>query len=389
MKKLVLFLIVIAAAGYLTYQYSPEAREIAADWIANYLGTDAESTAETVSKTEPAAPQPTKKPKKRVQKVLKPGPFDRLDRIAKNTSAAEEKSMENLVQYLVSKGGSETEKARLIFTWIATHIKYDDQSYNSKNYADMSAQGVFKRRAGVCEGYSNLVLEMCSLAGLECKKVIGYSKGYGYQLGARFTETDHAWNIIKTNGKWGLYDATWAAGYGETVKGKLKSTMEFDDYWFNVKPEEFLFTHFPENPNWLFTSSKYTLADFENLPYARKSFFKLGFDAQKAIGFNGKGKVNEFTSTYSLKYPLKIVKAPYVKQLPNNRTYEIVLESEYMDDIQLLNGKDWIPFEKNGNSFSVKVKPQLGSLKVLAKAHSWENTYPTAMEYEVVDVNAL
>ena len=390
MKKFGWFLVLVIGAGVAAYVYSPSAKQIADEFIDDIFDMGSDSILDPVVDNKDISKKKSKgKAVKKIRKTVANGPYDQLDEIAKNTSSSNEQTMEALVAYLASKGNTELNKTRLIFTWIATNVKYDDKSYNSGNYADMSAGSVFKRRSGVCEGYSNLFQEMCTLAGIKAEKVIGYSKGYGYSVGDHFTETTHAWNVVKTDGKWGLYDVTWARGYGETVREKLKSVVKFDDYWFNVKPEEFLFTHFPENNKVLFTANKYHLSDFETLPHAYKSFFKLGFSAQKAIKFNGQGKAKEFAATYSYAYPVRVVKAPYVKQLPNNREYEIIIESEYMEDIQIINEGNWIPFEKNGSTFTVKVKPQVGTMKISTKVHSWEKSYNTAIEYEVVDAEAI
>ena len=55
-------------------------------------------------------------------------------------------------------------------------------------------------------------------------------------MGDKFKDTDHAWNVIKVDNKWLLFDVTWASGYAENKNGKLVSTSEFEPYWFNVHP---------------------------------------------------------------------------------------------------------------------------------------------------------
>ncbi|CAM4851369.1 unnamed protein product, partial [Rotaria magnacalcarata] len=40
----------------------------------------------------------------------------------------------------------------IIFYWITYNIEYDAVSYFSKNYADQTAEGVFRTRKGVCAG---------------------------------------------------------------------------------------------------------------------------------------------------------------------------------------------------------------------------------------------
>ena len=47
---------------------------------------------------------------------------------------------------------------------------------------------------------------------LEIETVTGYSKGYGYSPSKRFKDVDHAWNLIKIDGAWRMFDATWGEG---------------------------------------------------------------------------------------------------------------------------------------------------------------------------------
>lgn len=52
-----------------------------------------------------------------------------------------------------------------------------------------------------------------SIAGIQCMKLSGYSKGYGYKMGQTFTgDSDHAWNAVYLDGRWHLLDSTWGSG---------------------------------------------------------------------------------------------------------------------------------------------------------------------------------
>ena len=152
---------------------------------------------------------------------------------------------------------NEMEKVRTIFTWAAHKIRYDDHSYNANTIKAMSAEEVISKKRAVCDGYSTLFQALCEEAGFECRKIYGYSKGYGYSPGDQMTEADHAWNAIHVEEKWYLMDVTWASGYGVTKNGKLTSVSEFDDYWFDVNPKEFIFTHMPEESKWQFIPHSY------------------------------------------------------------------------------------------------------------------------------------
>jgi len=89
------------------------------------------------------------------------------------------KDIETLANYLITPAQSETEKVRLLFTWVATHIRYDDKAFNSGHLHDYPAEKVLTTKLAVCEGYSNIFQELCVAAGLESEKISGYAKGYG------------------------------------------------------------------------------------------------------------------------------------------------------------------------------------------------------------------
>ncbi|MFM2101307.1 MAG: hypothetical protein RIR05_293, partial [Bacteroidota bacterium] len=167
----------------------------------------------------------------------------RMDDIAANTSKNYELSMETLTAYFLSQTQNTILLARLLYTWMAIHINYDDYGYNTGNYAATDAASVFQSKKAVCSGYSNLFKYLATQMGLECVSIVGYSKGYGYIEGERFTETDHAWNAIKVNSTWHLIDVTWGSGYGKTINGSLVTVKEFDDYWFMTNPDAFIFSH--------------------------------------------------------------------------------------------------------------------------------------------------
>ena len=112
------------------------------------------------------------------------------------------------------------------------------------------------------------------------KTISGYAKGYGDKKGDSFENksSDHAWNIVKINGVWRVFDVTWGDGYGITDKnGKLVSIDQFTDDWFNVSPYETIFSHYPEDEEFLLIKDKLTLKQFESLPEIEVSAFKTGF----------------------------------------------------------------------------------------------------------------
>ncbi len=308
--------------------------------------------------------------------------IDSLDEYAKKTPKEYEKDIKTLASYLIIPAKSEIEKARLLFTWVATHVKYDAAAFNSGKYPEQSTEGVLKKKKAVCEGYSNLLKDLCSAAGLEAEKVSGYSKGYGYKPGKKFKQSDHAWNVIKIDGKWKLFDVTWASGYGTNVDGKLKSTSRFDPYWFDVNPKEFIFSHLPEEDKWQLLEETITLKQYEKLPKLDDTFFKLGFNLDQVYSDAINGTVEEFAETFTIPCPVKAIQLPYTKKIKRSETIEFILQSEQATEMVLIDGKDWIPFTKEGNTFSLSHQPKHKKISITLKTSKTGKNYSGIINYK-------
>ena len=115
--------------------------------------------------------------------IIYSGEFDNIDEYALKTPKSTSESIDALVDYLIKPAKNDTEKARLIYMWIASNIRYDTKAFFSGNYGNSSAEATLESKAAVCEGYANLFKKMAEKAGLESEKISGYSKGYGYLPG--------------------------------------------------------------------------------------------------------------------------------------------------------------------------------------------------------------
>ena len=194
--------------------------------------------------------------------------FNTIDAYARACPANAKTSLDAVASYLRKSTRTDLEKARSIYVWLTANISYDAKAYNSDIYGDQSPEGVLKSRKAVCAGFAELYTALGESMGLEIRTIIGYSKGYGYNEGDAFEDSDHAWNAILIDDKWRLFDATWGEGYGmEGNHGQLVCVKEFEEQWFNVDPEKFVFTHFAKNPADNFLELKFSLKGYERLPY--------------------------------------------------------------------------------------------------------------------------
>lgn len=167
----------------------------------------------------------------------------------------------SLVAYLKKGAVSESQTVEVFCYWIAENIAYDTEEYLTDGNSETG--NILLTRKGVCQDYSELLRQMCKAAGIECHVVSGYSKGYGYQTNTRFTETDHAWNVVKADGKYAFVDVTWASGYVRTVKGKLVFQKELDLPEILADPNYFAIEHLPADPRWQLREKPITVQSFE------------------------------------------------------------------------------------------------------------------------------
>jgi hypothetical protein len=185
--------------------------------------------------------------------------------------------LETLVAYLTARMGSDREKVRAIYRWIGANIDYDVNllaRIREGGGRNRSADETFTMRSAVCGGYANLFRRMAELAGLKAVYLSGPSLTFDGVVG-------HAWNAVMIDGKWRLLDATWAAGYVEDAKTENgKFIRKFTDIYFLTPAEHFIYTHFPEDPQWQLLEEKINKEQF--MAYAKPSvhFFVQGFDIQ-------------------------------------------------------------------------------------------------------------
>src|SRR5690606_17831894 len=85
-----------------------------------------------------------------------------------------------------------------------------------------------------------------------------------------FTKDDgfrHGWNAIKLNEKWILVDTTWGTSSDSTTS----------EFYFDMKPEWAIITHFPEDSNWQLLKKPLTLEEFNNSKFISPIWFFVGY----------------------------------------------------------------------------------------------------------------
>jgi Skp family chaperone for outer membrane proteins len=202
-------------------------------------------------------------------------------------------SPDKLAEQISKDFTRDDEKARAIFTWIATNIKYDYAAYGvnerpvaytfrteeekiakEKAMKQELAQKTLKSKKGVCQGYSTLYKVVAEKGGLECEIIPGTSKSHPSHISKGPGARDHAWNAVKIGNEWKLLDATFGAG---TVTGaKPEFVFKFNDKYFFSDPDTFFLNHFPDDKKWLLTDKDEK--DFANLPLYYGDYIMKGYD---------------------------------------------------------------------------------------------------------------
>ena len=111
--------------------------------------------------------------------------------------------------------------------------------------------------------------------GLETVKVSGWAKGYSYQPGAKIvgTKANHSWNAVKIENQWWLFDSTWGTGY---INNNKKFEWSYTEHYFMTDPAEFIYDHFPIDPEWQLLDKKVTKEEYQSWAKFFRHFFTNG-----------------------------------------------------------------------------------------------------------------
>ena len=104
--------------------------------------------------------------------------------------------------------------------WVNKNIKYD---YSFIGRSDLTASDILKIRMGVCEHFTVLFNALMYSLGYQ----VIYISGFALDKKDTFGKEDaHAWSLIKIDGKWLPFDATWGL-----FSGKLPVCHVFKQYF--------------------------------------------------------------------------------------------------------------------------------------------------------------
>lgn len=195
--------------------------------------------------------------------------YRKIDKYALQAPESTTESFADLAGYLIKSAQNDFEKARAIYTWIATHIQYDQDRYNKNDlsiYAKINiGEDALLYRKSICAGFAQFFQALAEYAGLECEVIEGYARR-PQDIGTSFAKINHAWNAVKLQDKWYLLDVTWGVVDSIRTVNNLYDNPAFE-FYFLTDPDKFVFTHFPKNTKWLLSSESIDKRTFEHLPF--------------------------------------------------------------------------------------------------------------------------
>jgi uncharacterized protein YkwD len=174
--------------------------------------------------------------------------------------------------YIVKNAKDPFDKIKKAHDLVALTIRYDAASFLANRHVPQDYASVVKSRLAVCEGYSNLFKRLCDEMDVECDVVHGYARGVGSSpfVDEDPSDSNHAWNAVNIEDEWYLVDCTWDAGH---LRGSSFQADYGTDYLF-MKPEHFIYNHFPENSRRQLLEKPVSPAGFSRLPFYRPKFFE-------------------------------------------------------------------------------------------------------------------
>ncbi len=181
---------------------------------------------------------------------------------------ADEESIGSVGKFLTGRLPDPAERLRAIHDYVATRVRYDTASLVKGQRAAQDADTVFRTHKAVCAGYSNLMVALGKVSGIE----VVYLSGKVRDQDGGVAGSGHAWNAARIGEQWVLIDATWDAGgvNGDTFIPGFKT-----DY-FATPPSTFVITHLPTVAGWQLLATPISRGEFTRLPKLNPGFFAAG-----------------------------------------------------------------------------------------------------------------
>ncbi|MBD7939712.1 transglutaminase domain-containing protein [Cytobacillus sp. Sa5YUA1] len=163
---------------------------------------------------------------------------DRRDLLPSRGVESDHPKIVSLAEELLQGVEGDREKAKAIYDYVAEHIAYDVEKYNTDDFQwDDSALKALETKKGVCQDYAYLAIALLRASEMEARFVEG-NAGSGFTRGALGGR--HAWVEVKVDGEWLTMDPTWGSGYVENDT----FVAAYNEDYFDPEQASFEETHY-------------------------------------------------------------------------------------------------------------------------------------------------
>ncbi|MEA1855517.1 transglutaminase-like domain-containing protein [Cytobacillus sp. FSL W7-1323] len=163
---------------------------------------------------------------------------DRRDLLPSRGVQSDHPKINSLAEELLQGVEGDREKAKAIYDYVAEHIAYDVEKYNTDDFHwDDSAIKALETKKGVCQDYAYLAIALLRASDMEARFVEG-NAGSGFTRGALGGR--HAWVEVKVDGEWLTMDPTWGSGYVENDT----FVAAYNEDYFDPEQATFEETHY-------------------------------------------------------------------------------------------------------------------------------------------------
>lgn len=148
------------------------------------------------------------------------------------------------VNYIERNSIDEYHKMKLVHDTLWYLTSYDWDSYNIGDYKPWDFRTVLSRGLCVCAGYSRTFVYFCEKMGIRAINILGTGLNGTERTPEEIENQNHAWTMVELSDGWYLFDLTWDCSNSNNGIRDDKYTCDN----FFVKPEEFIKSHYPRNP---------------------------------------------------------------------------------------------------------------------------------------------
>lgn len=204
--------------------------------------------------------------------------YKAIDEFVASLGPMADKNLATVADTITRPFAEKEQKARAIFFWIANHVQLDPKAIQNADTRNILPEKVMQFRKATGLGFANLYQEMCSLAGIRCLVVDGYTNFSAAQIGEKPDGVNHSWNVVQLGqspDKWFYVDAALASGFPNAAM--RTATRKFTSEYFFANQTSFNLTHYPDNAAWqLGRPASRSQSDFFKLPLLYPASITLG-----------------------------------------------------------------------------------------------------------------